>query len=441
MDRPERDQKIRLPQPLRHVIFLAASLLLSGCVAIPAAQLRVRTAAESGEYAVAEKLLEDSRKDYGARSSYLYLLEKGLLLHFEGNYGASVDAFEQARRRYEELYTKSLSGIASSLVLTDYSMDYRGEDFERILLNVFQSLNYVMLGEYDEARVEARDADSRLAIINSKYPEKQKNVYREDAFCRMLMGLLYEASHRPQDADDACLWFKQALRTYEGDYRSQYGAIPPAFLKEKNASCPSPVPVEKRPAEVYVIQYQGFSPLKEEVMVPVPLLNGYVTQIAFPRYYQRPSLIASAQLLAKNDKGAAFIGLAEAGEDIGAIARKNLDDRKVRAIALATVKAAVKYAAVASQERSVAKHNDRGGLDIYRLLSSLYFLSTNRADLRSWQTLPEKITVTRLALDSGDYTLEFSSLDRAGAIAQRVILGKAHLVPGEKKFYIVRTPL
>jgi len=442
MDRPERDQKVRFPEAFRFVILLAAPLiLLSGCVTIPAAQQKVRMSAEAGDYAGAAQSLENSRKDYGARSRYLFLLEKGLLLHLEGKYRESTDAFEQARRRYEELYTKSLSGIAASLVLTDYSMDYRGEDFERVLLNVFQALNYVMLGEYDEARVEARDADARLAAINSKYPEKQKNVYREDAFCRLLMGLLYEASRHPEDADDACLWFKQAFQTYDTDYRSQYRTDPPSFLKEKNNSCPSSLPVALRPAEIYVIQYAGFSPQKEEVVVPVPLLNGYVSSIAFPRYSLRPSRIVSSRLVARNAKGGSFTAKAEVGEDIGAIAVKNLEDRKVRAIARAAVKAAVKYVAVQAQEKSVAKHNDSNGVDIFRLLSSLYFLSTNRADLRSWQTLPEKIMITRLALDPGEYTLEFVSTDATGAAAQTVALGKAVLVPAEKKFYIVRTPL
>jgi uncharacterized protein len=440
MDRPERDKKVCFAQPFRLVTLFLAPFILSSCVSVPLAQQKVRIAAESGNYADAEKQLESAQKDFGRRSHLLFLLEKGYLLHLEGKYRESVIIFEQAKLQYDQLYTKSISGIAASLIFTDYSMDYRGEDFERILINVFQALNYVMLGEYDEARVEAKDADSKLAVINSRYKEKQKNVYREDAFCRLLMGLLYEASTHPQEADDSCLWFRQALDTYDKDYRSNYATTPPSFLIQKTAQCPPAFPREKRPAEIYVIQYKGFSPLKQEIMVAVPLLNGYVTSIAFPKYFVRPGRMGSAALIARNEQGQDVSVAAECGEDISAIAVKNLEDRKVRAIALAALKSAGKYFAVNSQENSVNKHHGPGGLDFFKFLSSMYFLSTNRADLRSWQTLPEKIMITRLALAPGSYTLEFVSRDIAGGVIQKVNLGAVQLTPAEKKFYIVHSP-
>jgi uncharacterized protein len=440
MDRPERAQKIRFPQPLRLVIVLAAPFVLSSCASLPAAQERVRVASETGNYAGARQQLDESQRDFGRRSEMLFLLEKGFLLHLEGKYRESADTFERAKSKYDALYTTSVSGIVSSLAFTDYSLDYRGEDFERVLVNVFQALNYVMLGEYDEARVEAKDADSKLAVINSRYPEKQKNVYREDAFCRLLMGLLYEASTRPEDADDACVWFRQAFQSYRNDYSPHYGTQPPSFLRDKAAVCPPLFPRERRPAEVYVIQYKGLSPLKQEIMVPVPLLNGYMSSLAFPRYYVRPSRISSSELVAKDSRGQPVSAAAECGEDVGAIAVKNLEDRKVRAIALAALKSAGKYAAITSQENSVAKHYGFTGLELYKFLSSLYFLTSNRADLRSWQTLPEKIMISRISLPPGEYTFEFVSRDSSGAVLQRVDLGKSDLIPAEKKFYIVRSP-
>jgi uncharacterized protein len=440
MDRPERDQKVRLAHAFRLVILFIAPLLLSSCVSLPPAQERVRVAAESGNYAAASQQLESSQKDFGRRSRLLFLMEKGYLLHLQGKYRESAGVFEQAKQVYDQLYTKSVSGIASSLVFTGYSMDYRGEDFERILINIFQALNYVMLGEYDEARVEAKDADSKLAVINSRYPENKKNVYREDGFCRLLMGLLYEASTHPEDADDACLWFRQALGTYENDYHSNYGTEPPSFLKQKASECPPPFPRERRPAEVYVIQYQGFSPLKEEIAVPVPLLSGYMSTIAFPQYYARPGRIQLSELVARDANGQEVAVPAECGEDIGAIAVKNLEDRKLRTIAIAALKSAGKYAIVASQENSVKKHHGYGGEELYKFLASLYFISTNRADLRSWQTLPQKIMISRIALPPGEYSLAFICHDASGAVVQRTELGSSQLTPAEKKFYIVRSP-
>ena len=442
MDRLERDQKIRLPDYVRLVILcILAPFVLCSCVSLPAAQERVRFSAERGDYALASGLLESSRKDYGPRSELLYLLEKASLLHRAGQYRRSIDAFEQARQRYEQLYTKSLTGIASSLIFTDYSMDYRGEDFERILINVFQALNYAMLGEYAEARVEAKDADSKLAVINSRYPANQKNVYREDAFCRLLMGLLYEASPDAQDEADACLWFRQASEAYDQRYFPDYAVAAPSFLKEKTGQCPAAGPRERRPAEVYVFQYQDPAPFKEEIMIPVPLPNGYVTQVAFPHYVRRPASGGSSAVFARNARGEDFSGgAAECCEDIGAIAIKNLEDRKVRTIAKAAVKAGVKLAVEMKQEDSVYKHNGPGGAALYRLLADFYNVTTNRADLRSWQTIPGKIMVTRLVLDPGEYSLRFEARDGYGNVLRRKDLGPAVLRGADKKFFLVSSP-
>ena len=40
-------------------------------------------------------------------------------------------------------------------------------------------------------------------------------------------------------------------------------------------------------------------------------------------------------------------------------------------------------------------------------LSSMYNLTTERADLRSWQTLPDQIRLARLMVDPGDYEIFF----------------------------------
>ncbi|MGE5307460.1 MAG: hypothetical protein ACM3OC_00025, partial [Deltaproteobacteria bacterium] len=386
----------------------------------------MRAAAETGDYVTASKALESSEKNYGSRSRLLFLLEKACLLHLEQKYRESAAVFEQARAEYEKLYTKSVSGFVSSFIFTDYSQNYRGEDFERVLINVFQALNYVMMGQNDEALVEARDADSKLAVINSRYKEGQKNVYREDAFCRMLMGLLYDASPRPQDVSDSCLWFKQALDSYQEGYRANYGTEPPSFLKEKTSSCP-PAPQARRGCEVYVIQYKGFAPVKEEASLPVPLPGGYITQIAFPKYRRRPGLAVVSQATARDSAGRIFFSPTECAEDIGAIAEKNLNDRGARAVAVAVAKAGAKYAIEKNQGDVIRKRYGANTEALYTVLASLYNIATNRADLRSWQTLPDKIMIARLVLPPGDYVIEFNAKDGAGRTFQSLALGNAFL--------------
>ena len=77
------------------------------------------------------------------------------------------------------------------------------------------------------ALVEARKVDNKLNIINSRYAKDKKNVYKEDAFIRFLMGVLYEADG---EDNDAFISYRKAEEIYRTDYRQNYGVSPPVIL-------------------------------------------------------------------------------------------------------------------------------------------------------------------------------------------------------------------
>ncbi|MCM8813845.1 MAG: hypothetical protein NC924_07930, partial [Candidatus Omnitrophica bacterium] len=187
----------------RAAVFALAVFLLGGCSTIPKPQPLVSRGVNTGEYAAALSALTDNPSAYGRKNQLLYWFERGTVLHYKGDYEKSIEAFAQARREYDALYTKSVSAIASTWIWNDATAPYRGEDFELVTINIFQALNYALLGKYDEALVEARDVDSTLNAINAQYAPGQKNVYREDAFVRLLMGILYELRPLRENINDA----------------------------------------------------------------------------------------------------------------------------------------------------------------------------------------------------------------------------------------------
>ncbi len=426
-------------------IFLLACTF-SSCAGVNAISPQVNSLAVAGRYPQALQILDDPSK-YGTNNQLLFLFDKGLVLHLAGRYQESIDVFEQAKLKYDELYTQSISKNAASWLWNDYALPYRGEDFERVMVNVFQALNFAALGKIDEALVEARDVDSMLNAINDQYPVDKKNVYRQDAFARLLMGVLYESAGK---LNDAVISYKLSLQAYEQDYRKQYQTPVPGILKENLLAA-----VEKfgdldlneyrnifsdvsyvswneknKKGEIYFIEYQGLSPVKIPVQIPIPLPDGYISQIAFPRYEKRlrdssPMTITASTL----DGGVVYSNTSQLGEDICAIAVKNLEDRKVRVIAKAIVRLAGKYLGERVLENNIERRNGEGVAGIFRIVGSLYNVISEQADLRSWQTLPSEIRIGRLILQPGDY--DISAGDKN--------LGTIHLEAGDKKFIIVRT--
>ena len=100
------------------------------------------------------------------------------------------------------------------------------------------ALNYTAAGHHEDALVEARKVDSKLNVINSRYADDKKNVYKEDAFIRFLMGVLYEAEG---EVNDAFISYRKAEEIYRNDYAANYGVSAPSLLIVDDSLVPGPV--------------------------------------------------------------------------------------------------------------------------------------------------------------------------------------------------------
>ncbi len=437
------------------------TVFLSGCATPLAVQSRVGSSIAVNDFAGAARLLDENPYLYGRNNTLLYLLDKGFVLHLLKDYPASINSFEKAKNKFDELYTKSITGFLSTLVINDYAASYRGEDFERVMVNIFQSINYCLSGSLEEALVEARQVDSKLLLINQNYKPNQQNVYKEDAFTRLLMGILYESSLTSQDYNDAYISYARADNIYEEDYIKNYHLGAPNLLKEnllttakfmgeeeftkyraKYNDVKFYTPQEKaKKAEIYLIQYNGYSPLKTEAIIPIPMPDGYIVQLAFPQYESRFYRTAGAVFIAKDQKGRPFKTVTELGEDLEAIARENLNNRKTRAVAKSIATSAGKYLIERKQEESIGKRSGDNTQAGFRILSSLFNIVTSRADLRSWQSLPSQIRIGRLLLDPGEYNFSVVSIDSQNQNLNEIDLGKIKVSAGDKKFFAVRSLL
>jgi hypothetical protein len=100
-------------------------------------------------------LLELETNPKSGKDKLLYLLDRAMLQRLNGLYVESNASFEEAKELIESLQGTSLLEEAGTLTLSDSARSYEGEDFEQVSIHIYEALNYMALGLWDEARVEA----------------------------------------------------------------------------------------------------------------------------------------------------------------------------------------------------------------------------------------------------------------------------------------------
>ncbi len=409
-------------------------------------------------YDQALQVIKNNKDAYPKRNAALYYMEEGILAHFALRYKESNKSLSRAEQIMDELYTRSISKQTASFLINDNTIPYRGEDFESAMVNLFMALNYVGLGLKDEALVEARKVDNKLNIINSRYSEDKKNVYKEDAFIRFLMGALYEADG---EDNDAFISYRKAEEIYRTDYRQNYGIAPPVLLIENLLSSAKAMdfqeelteiqgqysdvtfraPAEKKEmAEIYLIHYNGLGPKKVEKRWVVPLPDGYLVKVAYPKFKKRYYEIVRGVTTLKNlTSGVSYEFSTILMENIGSIAVKNLENRTGRIKAKAIARATTKYLATKAASKMAKKEGGSIAGLLVQVAGNVASAATEQADIRHWRLLPAEIRVGKIAVPPGEYEGRISFANASGAIITSREIEPFTVEMGEKKFITYRT--
>ena len=416
-----------------------------------------------GEFSQALSYVEEHQEDYHNRNRLLFYLDEGMLAFSVGDYEKAVQAFTAAEQVMDELYTISVSKEATTFLINDNAAPYRGEDFESVMINLFLALSYANLSKIEDALVEARKIDSKLAAINLQYDEEHQNAYREDPFARMLMGIFYEMGQTSADLNDAYISYSLAINGYDSEYQ-RFGLSVPAILAENGLSAAQfmgtseldklqqRLPLQQFPslaerkekAEVYVLHLNGRAPIKEPATIVFPMPDGFLVKLAFPTYMDVQKRIIGGRLYAKPLEGdGVFYAPFTVAEPIGMIAKENLEDRKGRIIVKTIARVTAKYLAVKAAQTAAAGAGGRDFGALARLLTGItgnvLVFASEQPDLRSWRTLPAEILITKLTLEPGTYQLWAECYDGSGKTVQKVELGERVLRAGDKVILQFRT--
>jgi len=467
------------------LLVLTLLVALAGCASTGRVQQEIETQMRLGQYDLAVQLVEQERnRSYRGKNQLLYYLERGMLLHSQGRYAESNAAFEEAKRLGNALYTKSLSNEGLSLMSNDYALDYAGENFERTLIHLFAAMNYEQLGEKDSALVEIRQVGEYLRKL--QIDTTNENVYQEDAFARYLSAMLYEERG---ELDSAFVDYKKAIDAY-ADYQRDFGiAYPPRLsvdaerlarrlgpwaqddLLERGGTGDT-VEIPEGSGELVILHYNGLAPIKDQTRITLPFSDAWllvaalqlgsdrqaqqqigqatavlgsirgvdVVSVAFPKYVDRPYSIA---VMEPRVAGATQTMKGQLVEDIGAIAKKDLEDRKARIYTKTVARAAIKYAIQKGAEIAAqqAGGNDYGALMSAgtQIVGNLARFASEQADKRVWSTLPDQIFMHSMIVPAGRHDLELDFMTAQWALVESRTIPQVEVPAGGRRFVIVRT--
>ena len=373
---------------------------------------------KAGNCPGAAEFVKNNQKQYGKKAQLLFMLDSGMINLQCGNYDLAGKHFSDAEQLAAELWTKSVSKGAASMVTNDLIIPYGGEDFERAMINLFSAVSYIKKGEYDEAMTDCRRLDTLLTEYNSKY--KKKSVYKEDALGRYLSGILSEAD---REYSEAYIYYYEAFNAFK-HYNAAYGTATPAVLFEDLLRVAGPADKlsearalvgsyksikyvkhrkAKKMGKIVLIHLNGKGPKKLENKYTVRTQTGPVS-IAFPKYVTSPPACHESKLIVKSDTKT-YASKAVLFEDINKIALKSLADRKVRTTAKAIIRAVAKQAVVNASSREVEKQYGAAWGLAAKIAGKVAASATEKADTRAWRTLPGEVNMTRTFVPPGNYQI------------------------------------
>lgn len=404
----------------RGLAVVATGLMLSGCATLfstyPEQANRWMMNFENGQ---SDQVVSTLTPKLDSRDGLLYGLELGRISQLAGQSDVSKQAFESVIARFDEIDAQSridasdqLAG-AASLLTNDNARPYRGRDYERIFAHTYQALNYLRMRDAQGAAVELRRAalEQRLAaerrekaIAKAEREAREENV-DINQFDEQFSGLNVAAGRVKSSFQNAFTFYLSAvyweaagdLNAALIDFKKAYEINPGAeFIRQDilrvsrrlgdrvKARVPG-----RNEGSIVVLFEQSRVPPRRELSLPIPTIHGAFA-VAFPTY--DPNDFPDAVPLSLINGEGRDVLRTQVVADVGAMAARSLKEEMPGILVRQTLRAAAKYAL----QKEANDQNPWAGL-----ATNIYNLVSERADLRSWMTLPAYVQAGRAIVPAG----------------------------------------
>jgi len=405
------------------------------------------------------------------RNRLLYLFEKGKMAHLLKQYDSSNLYFNEADVFIEDAHTTA-KDLALGSLLNPMMETYKGEDFEKFMVHYYKALNYLGLGQGDEAMVEARRISLRSNAQQDKTGDKA-NRYSDDAFALIMQGIIYEQNG---DMNNAFISYRNSVDIFLKSKNSWYGVSMPEQLKQdllRTAAANGFTDEVQRystllnttlqPAtktaggELILFWENGLAPVKQEqnfffgltkdglgnftftdatgtVNVPFIFDNNLnkdnikaedirSLRVAFPKYLEQPVFYTQGTVSVNNAQYNF-----EQAENINDLAFATLKERFVKDMTKTLSRLAIKKMAEVAA-RANKSEKDKDEREAVAAAIQVFSFVTEKADTRNWQSLPHTILYTRIPLQPGsnEVKINFTGPNQQTKPINLVVEGKGRL--------------
>lgn len=369
-----------------------------------------------------EGLVNDSEAKIKKNDDVIYTgLNAGLITRNCSNFEKSNFFLDSAEESYrwdvdeKGVVSKGAKLVATTLV-NDTIVDYDGSLYERIMVNAYKGLNFMSLGDYQNARVEFKRAQIRQDMAKQYFakqieeqrkdmdkakedPEYKKNYNDNLKTINKEYDNLFKEFHTTRNfINPYATYLASVFYFMDADYRQANNLFREVAISDpKNKelqkqaqifkSFATKTKAKKAPKYVFVVYEDGFGPIKDEFSLTLPFIvdkNPITTSIALQTLKKREASFGS--IIANGTKSSQIANL----DDVVATEFKiTMPGMIAKALTSTIIKTAIN-AAVASE----ADNDSTGAL--LSIGVSLLNSYTTKADVRSWRGLPKTISALML---------------------------------------------
>ncbi len=385
----------------------------------------------SGEYL---KAAEFELKDHGGeKPGTSYLLQKlqaAAALRHAKEYEKSTKLFDESEDIIKYFNEKNVAlSTTASVMLNDTVLDYRGEEFDGIMVNTYKALNFWKLGKKDLARVEFNRALDRQRRAKERFAKEiadmkedlQKKQAKEDKKARAgnlatvnidktvnnpeidrIIGQKYSNLNDFETYPD----FINPFTTYLAGLffmADRDNSKASTLLKEaygmvgNNPTVADDFAIIERILDgkkldekfIWVIFENGLGPVRQEYMVNLPIIvtkRAVFTGVALPKLKLRrqayPYLYISGD--GKRNKKVKTKMLASMDRIVQTEFKKDYPAIVTRAVTSTLLKTYAQYLAE-------KKYGSAGMLTVL-----VYQVATTAADIRIWTALPKNFQLAKI---------------------------------------------
>lgn len=415
------------------------SLCMFGCATHRSETEEIRKAWAVGNTQTAQKLVDEAVPDkLDSGDEVIWLLEQGAITRANNDIEGSKKSLDRAYnkiKKYEDEAKVKLGEETAAFLVNQSYIDYKGYNYDKIMLSIYQSMNFIEAKDFDRARVELkrlqqaqaeakrinleRIEDSANAIADAKKKNKNANYdvsgLLKDANTTSAMtkyyGERYKADPKTTIQQAANIyvnpfghWLYGVCLMSTGDKEDQRMAgdafrICSEMLGKQsevlNSDAADGAAIQEGKKQnlgnvTYVVLETGVAPLRRQFRLDLPLwiINKNLPHVSmnFP-YLEKQANFKEQVDVVVGEKTLKFDMIANM-DDI-------IEDEFYVELPTVITKTMLSAAAKATAQYFAAKAaGDYGAL--VNVGMSLIQIASNDADLRTWTTLPKQIKLAKV---------------------------------------------